>query len=121
MSIHSLLSNPDIDDKYDEFQSIIDSDRSVLQSTNKYGQLPIHVALVNPHTTLRIIKLLLNGWPELISQPDQFGNLPIHYLCDNEGLDEALSVDILSLLLESSPESVEHRDSRRRVANSYGC
>ena len=111
MSIPSLLSNPEIDDKYDELKLRIESDSSVLQSTNNNRNLPIQVALFNPHVTLRIIELLLNSWPESISQRNQFWRLPIHCLCLNKGLDEAVSVDILKILIEASPESVQRQAS----------
>ena len=110
MSIHSLLSIPDIDDKYDELKLLIEADHSVLQSTNKYGQLPIHVALVNPHTTLRIIQLLLDSWPQSVSEVGGGGRLPIRHLCENEELAEAVSVDILTLLLQVYPESVQREN-----------
>jgi len=113
--IFALLSSTEIDSKYDELQLLIDSDCFVLQSTDKYGRLPIHVACENPHDTLRIVQLLLNG-PESISQPNRHGrrhgDLPIHYLCENNNLDEALSVDILTLLLEAFPESVQRENSQ---------
>ena len=118
--IWALLGSPEVDNKYDELQSLIDSDRSVLQSTYTFG-IPIHMALRNPQVTLRVVQLLLNGWPESISQPNQHGILPIHCLCRNNDLDEAVSVDIfdldeavsvdiLTLLLEEHPESV-HREA----------
>ena len=102
--IFALLDSPEIDNKYDELKSLIDSDSSILHSTDSNGDLPIHVALINPHFTLRIINLLLNGWPESISQPNQDGDLPIHYFCENNNIEESVSLDILTLLLEASPE-----------------
>ena len=105
--IYALLRSPEIDNNYDEIQSIIDSNRSVLQSTDGLGDSPLHVACDNSHVTLRVVQLLLNGLPESISQPNQYGNLPIHSLCRNNDLDETVSADILTLLLEASPESVE--------------
>ena len=108
--IFALLDSAEIDNKYDEIQSIIDSDCSVLQSTDKYGRLPIHAACENPHVTSRIVQLLLNG-PESISQPNRHGDLPIHFLCENTDLDETVSVDILTLLLEASPESAQRQAS----------
>ena len=109
--IFALLDSAEIDNKYDEIQSIIDSNRSVLKSTDRHGSLPLHIALVNPHVTLRVVQLLLNGWTESISQPDRYGDLSIHYLCENKDLDEAVSVDILNYLLETHPESVERGNS----------
>jgi len=115
MSIHSLLEEPDVDDSYDNIKLLIESDRSVLQSTDNQGRLPIHVACENPHITLKVIQLLLDSWPESISQPDHIGSLPIHCLCANKGLDEVVSVDILTLLLEAFPESVERGNSMERL------
>lgn len=113
-SLHSLLSNPNIDDKYDDIKLLIDTDRSVLQSTDNQGRLPIHVACDNPHVTLRIIQLLLDSWPESVSRTwtDQnnqiYDYLPIHCLCANVDLHETVSIDILNTLIEASPESVRH-------------
>jgi len=112
--IFDLLDSPEIDDKYEELKSLIDLDRSVLQSTvnnNGNRKFPIHVACSNPHVTLRIIKLLLNGWPESISHQNQLGDFPIHYLCRNDDLDEAVLVQILALFVKEHPESVHREDS----------
>ena len=108
--IYALLRSPDVDNNYDEVQSIIDSDRSILRSTNRYGSLPIHFACSNPHVTLRIIQLLLNGWPESISQPNPNGDLPIHCLCENKNIEDTVSVQILTFLLEAYPESVQRQN-----------
>jgi len=107
----ALLSSTKIDNKYDELQSLIDLDRFTSQLINSNGENPLHVACKNPHVTLRVVKLLLNAWPESISQPNRHGNLPIHYFCRNVKLDETVSVDILNYLLETSPESIQGEDS----------
>jgi len=110
--IFALLRNPDIDDKYDEIKSLIEPDSSELQiRIYNNRNLPIHVAVYNPHVTLRVVQLLMNGWPESISQPNRYGVLPLHYLCGNKELDETVSVDILKILIEVSPESVQREAS----------
>ena len=58
---HSLLEEPDVDDSYDNIKLLIELDRSILHSTDNEGDLPIHVACENPHITLKVIQLLLNG------------------------------------------------------------
>jgi len=110
----ALLVSTEIDNKYDELQALIDLNHSVLQSTvnnNGNRKFPIHVACSNPHATLRIVQLLLNGWPESISHQNQLGRLPLHCLCANKDLDEAVAVRILAVLLEAFPESVQREDS----------
>ena len=110
--IFALLNSPEIDNDYDKLQSLIDSDPLVLLIFDDNQRCPLHIALTNPHITLRIIKLLLRGWPESISMVNGLdGNLPIHLLCSNKDLDEAVSVDILSTLIEESPESVQREAS----------
>ena len=110
-SLHSLLSKPNVDDSYDNIKLLIGADRSVLQSIDSFRNLPIHIALFNPNITLRVVQLLLNDWPESISQQNRHGDLPIHSLCANEELDEAVLVQILALLVKKHPESVHREDS----------
>ena len=113
--IFDLLESPEIDNNYDELQSLIDADRSVLQSTGildyTFGNLPIHFACSNPHITLRVVQLLLDKWPGSISQANEYGSLPIHFLCENDKLVKAVLVDILTVLLTTFPESVQHENS----------
>ena len=92
--------------------SLFDSDPIVFLIFGDNQRCPLDIALTNPHITLRIIKLLLNGWSESISMVNgRNRNLPIHLLCSNEELDEAVSVDILKILIEASPESVQREAS----------
>lgn len=115
MSITILLQDDNIDNAYEKLRGQIEEESlACLLTYDDDGKLPLHVACSNPDITPRIIKLLIKSCPESVKMPNQRGdggggNLAIHYICENHHLDEALSVDILNILIEIYPESVGHK------------
>jgi len=47
---------------------------------------------------LEVVQLLINAWPEANQIRNSRGHMPIHTLCYNEQMDEAVSVDVLRLM-----------------------
>jgi len=47
------------------------------------------------------------GCPDAILEVDAAGQIPLFYLCRNDELDDAISVEILTWLLEKCPESAQ--------------
>jgi ankyrin repeat protein len=76
---------------------------------NHHG-LPIHTAC-SSCAPIKVIKALLQAFPDGVSYPDNYGNLPIHYAA---GGDEGpLDLDVVRLLLELYPKG-------SALGNSYG-
>ena len=57
----------------------------------------------NENVTLAIVQLLYNTLPGALRLSDNYGDLPIHNLCDNKDLDETASIDILQFMLSIDP------------------
>ena len=62
-----------------------------------------HEACGNEKVTLEIVQLLYNTWPGAFRLRDDYGQLPIHWLCMNKDLDENTSIDILQFMLSIDP------------------
>ncbi|KAK1739129.1 ankyrin repeat domain-containing protein [Skeletonema marinoi] len=72
------------------------------------GYTPLRLACGNSHVTLNIVQRLVDAHPDSVRQENDEGWMPLHHLCDNDELDDMVSVEILRLLLEKCPESVRH-------------
>ena len=72
------------------------------------GETPLHVICGNKYVTLSVVQLLIDAFPESLRHQDSNGLMPLHKLCENNNLDEAIGLEILKLLLERYPESVRH-------------
>ena len=85
----------------DALQEIINTLGPRISSQN---QLCFHEACYkNKNVTLEIVQLLHNTLPGALRLRDDNGWLPIHFLCCNDDLDEAASLDILRFMLEIDP------------------
>ena len=72
--------------------------------------MPLHIACDNKNINAKFVKKLLDVSPEAIREEDCMEAGPIRSLCSNEGLEDAVALEILSLLVEASPLSVIQRD-----------
>ena len=104
--IHTLVCNPTIGELYDILQFLVEAEPSSLRLTDGNDRGPLHFACVNKKIDSKIVKLILDVWPESILQRGNCGDLPIHCLCYNMDLDETASLEILELLVEMDPQSV---------------
>jgi hypothetical protein len=72
------------------------------------GATPLHCVCVNKNATLDIVRCVYEAFPDAIHVKDEDGQIPLFYLCrKNDKLDDAISVEILTLLLEKCPESAQ--------------
>ena len=60
------------------------------------------------NATLGLIELLIDASPDSVRHEDNYGFSPLHWLCNNDVLDETSALEILQLLLEKYPESIRH-------------
>ena len=108
--IHVLLHNPSINNLYEVFDFVVQYDPSPLLWSNGYMGGPLHIACDNKNINAKFVKKLLDVSPEAIREEDCMEAGPIRSLCSNEGLEDAVALEILSLLVEASPVSVVQRD-----------
>ena len=79
------------------------------RATDSKGRTPLHSACHNRSATLNIIKHLIDVAPESVrSVTDGGSSMPLHYLCQNNKLDEETTMQILKLLIEKYPAAVRH-------------
>ena len=69
---------------------------------------PLHTMCENENVTLGMVQLLIDAHPDSLSRSDEYGDMPLHYLCGNDDLDDDVGLEILKLLLVRCPESVRH-------------
>ena len=72
------------------------------------GSVALHCACKNKNVTPGIIRILIDATSTSVRCEDNDGWTPLHYLCNNENLDETVSLQILKLLIEKCPEAVRH-------------
>ena len=75
--------------------------------------LPLHHACCNKSMSAKVVKMLVDGWPESVRQRNGYKGLPIHILC-RSGMEDASALEILNQLINTYPESV-----REECNNSY--
>eukprot|EP00984_Skeletonema_dohrnii_P014151 scaffold5922_cov109-Skeletonema_dohrnii-CCMP3373.AAC.4 len=85
------------------------------------GCTPLHLACENTHVTLNIVQRLVDAHPDSVRQEDDEGWMPLHYLCDNDELDDMVSVEILRLLLEKYQGSVRHVNNVGHLPIHVAC
>eukprot|EP00579_Thalassiosira_antarctica_P014860 CAMPEP_0201950948 /NCGR_PEP_ID=MMETSP0903-20130614/56751_1 /ASSEMBLY_ACC=CAM_ASM_000552 /TAXON_ID=420261 /ORGANISM="Thalassiosira antarctica, Strain CCMP982" /LENGTH=675 /DNA_ID=CAMNT_0048494205 /DNA_START=1 /DNA_END=2027 /DNA_ORIENTATION=+ len=100
--IHTLLCNPNIKSLFDIVQFLSEASPSSLRLLNERDRIALHV--------LKDVKFLLDAWPESIRWPDNYGCLPIDFICKNGNLNETASLEILALHIEAYPASVRRYD-----------
>jgi len=68
-----------------------------------YQCTPLHYYLARKSSVdLEVVKLLINAWPEANQIRNIRGHMPIHTLCYNEQMDEAVSLDVLRFMHNSN-------------------
>ena len=74
------------------------------------GRYPIHYAMdgisERNDPAIEMVRFLLDCDKISLHEEDNDGWVPLHYLCNNGNLDDAISLEILKFLLEKCPESV---------------
>jgi ankyrin repeat protein len=72
------------------------------------GCTPLHSICYNKNVTLGMVELLIDAYPDSLHHENNYGGMPLHYLCCTKDLDDEVGLKILKLLLERHPESVRH-------------
>mmetsp|Transcript_2418 Transcript_2418/g.3881 ORF Transcript_2418/g.3881 Transcript_2418/m.3881 type:complete len:226 (-) Transcript_2418:543-1220(-) len=77
--------------------------------------------LWNKNVTLKIVQLLLDACPESIMHQDNDGLMPIHRLCSNPHLVNAVALKILKFLIDYYPKGVRHADKDFNLPIHIAC
>jgi len=120
--IHAITGNQNISHLKEVLEYVIECEPSSIRLTvneDENQRTPLNMACSNADTSLEMVKLLVNAWPEGTRHRDNSGEfgggsegyLPIHNLCNNYNLDAAVSRDILQVLIDADPSSPKERDS----------
>jgi len=120
--IHAITGSQNISDLKEVLEYLIECEPSSIRlamNEDENQRTPLNMACSNSDTSLEVVKLLVNAWPEGTRHRDNSGEfgggsggyLPIHNLCNNYNLDAAVSRDILELLLDADPSSPKETDS----------
>jgi len=78
---------------------------------NNGGATPLHYTCTSPEKT----KLLLKHWPEAAAVTDIKGDTPLHFVCGGD-----ISLGVMLLLLEHTPESVFQRNKDKMTPFDCG-
>eukprot|EP00985_Skeletonema_marinoi_P009831 scaffold4617_cov165-Skeletonema_marinoi.AAC.1 len=89
--------------------------------TDEEGHHPLHLACSHNNVTLKIVQLLLEASPVSIIHQDHIGLMPIHQLCCNHDLDDAIALEILKFLIDKSPQSARHADKDDDLPIHLAC
>jgi len=128
--IHTLVCNPTIGELCDTVQFLVETNPSSLRLTDEHNRVPLHVACRNKKMDSKIVRVLLDCWPECTRHRDVCGDLPIHNLCwdypiqslsKNEKSDETASLEILQLLVKMDPRSVMETNKNGRLPLHYAA
>ena len=85
------------------YAPILKSDPAAAEKIDKLGRLPIHIALSQCCVSFELIKDLIKAYPLGAALHDGEGFTPLHHACQ-AGVSD---VDIVKLLLETAPKSVQ--------------
>jgi len=101
--IHALLYNEKINNIQEIIGYMLGSNPTCLRVLNGENGTPLHVACQSKNVNLAIVEHLFNAWPEAMQMIDHSGWLPIHEICNNNKIDDGVSLEILQFMLDADP------------------
>ena len=114
--IQFLLANSSIDNHLEIASYLLEVEPETVYDLDRRGRTLLHLACMNSKADLALVQFLYNKMPEAIQMKDNDrggttgrtsgcagGKLPIHKLCDNYGMDEKASLEILRFMLSIDP------------------
>eukprot|EP00985_Skeletonema_marinoi_P012281 scaffold5897_cov149-Skeletonema_marinoi.AAC.1 len=90
-------------------QCVIEHVPGAVSAVDRRGGTPLHFLCWNKNVTLDIVRYVIEGnpHPHALRTRDEGGWTPLIWLCCNEALDETVAVEILTLFVETCPESAQ--------------
>ena len=134
LPLHYILESRKVmDSTKDELESIAEIVELLLGiypdgamvSENQSNRLPLHIAcnsmslFKSERTCNRVIRALIEAHPDSLRHfDDEYGCIPLHFLCKMASPDKCMS-KIIKVMLLASPETALLRDRQDRVALHY--
>ena len=117
--IHKAISNETISEEI--IRCLVVFVPRAAGGTDEEGHHPLHLACSHNNVTLKIVQLLLEASPVSIMHQDNIDSMPIHQLCCNHDLDDAIALEILKFLIDKSPQSARHADKDDDLPIHLAC
>ena len=102
--LHIAISNPYIRVHEHIPYLLTRTESSVIRHVDSWGRTILHIACSNKGVGLEVVERLCNMSPESITSSDDFGDIPLHALCQNQKIDEMASLEILRFMLSMHPD-----------------
>ena len=104
--VHVIIDNPKVGSHHDVLQYLISIDPTILQCRNEFEETPLHL-ICYTHATVILVQVVLDGYADATKESDLHGSLPIHNLCINEVIGKGVKLDVLRILIDAYPESLQ--------------
>eukprot|EP00985_Skeletonema_marinoi_P020871 scaffold12496_cov87-Skeletonema_marinoi.AAC.1 len=88
-------------------QCVIEHVPGAVSAVDSIGATPLHFLCLNINVTLDIIRCVIGGNPDALLAQIEAGWTPLMILCNNRAVDETVAEEILTLFLETCPESAQ--------------
>jgi len=116
LPVGDASSDPNSAENEKIVESLIDSYKDGVSSSDVKGRLPLHYAAENAESTDKVIKLLVDAFPKAVAVPDKshLGNLPLHFVVNGE--QDKMAINKLRILLESDKETAQEKNQEGNSA-----
>mmetsp|Transcript_17423 Transcript_17423/g.29528 ORF Transcript_17423/g.29528 Transcript_17423/m.29528 type:complete len:558 (+) Transcript_17423:261-1934(+) len=92
---------------YEMVQCVIEHVPGAASVKTTGGFTPLHFLCMNKNVTQEIVRCVIGGNSDALLAQDEFGMTPLFSLCHNRAVDETVAEEILTLFLETCPESAQ--------------
>jgi ankyrin repeat protein len=106
----SVSNHVDDDETMQVLNLLIDKYQEAAGHADNEGSLPIHLA--SQLRSGEFCQILINAAPDSVSIVDSEGCMPLHYLCENDQVDDTAATQVLKLLIDKYPEAIRHANNR---------
>lgn len=101
---------------FSSIQSLLQQYPSSIQSKNKNGNIPLHLACFHG-ASLQVVEYLVSSWPSSLSVEDDQGSLALHWACFGQKCD----LLVIQNLLLQNPSSISHQTHNKQIPLHYAC
>jgi ankyrin repeat protein len=121
--LHFLCCNENLDAsiKLDILGLVVEVCSEAAQHADDDGYTLLHVICNNKNTTLGMVQLLIDAYPESIDRANNAGGTPLRFLCANNEIEDNTAVGILGLLLERCPEAARRAETSGALPIHVAC
>jgi len=107
----NIMDNPEVESHYDILRYLISLDPTILLCKDELEQYPVHMVCRHSISSAGLVQILVDGVgiKYYTNVPDCNGYLPIHLLCKNEVMGKGVKLDVLRILIDANPDSLQFR------------